>query len=85
MKELKEPENFDINVFGQTARKIYDEKFKEKLEPGEKGKIAAIEVESSDMFLGNSVTEAAMEARKKYPDSVFYFIRVGYSYIAKRR
>lgn len=85
MKFITEPKDFDIKAFGEKARKIYKENFKDKLEPNENGKIIAIEVDSGDMFLGESVTEAAMKARKKYPDKFYYFIRVGYPYVAKRR
>lgn len=85
MKTIEEPKDFDIIAFGEKARKIYEEKYKDKLEPEEKGRIVAIEVESGDMFLGDSVTEVAMVARKKYPDKFFYFIRIGYPYVAKRR
>jgi len=85
MKVITEPKSFDIKAFGKKAREIYKENFQDKLEPKENGKIIAIEVGSGEMFLGNSVTEAAMKARKKYPDKFYYFIRVGYSYVAKRR
>jgi hypothetical protein len=48
------------------------------LEPEHKGEIVAIEVDSGDHFLGRTVTEATRKARKKHPDKVFYFVRVGF-------
>jgi len=44
----------------------------------EKGKIAAIEMETEEWFLGKNVIEALKNARSKYPDGIFYFTRVGY-------
>ncbi len=43
----------------------------------DKGKIAAVEPRSGQYFLGETLVEAAKEARKSFPDGVFYFVRVG--------
>ena len=45
----------------------------------EKGKFLAIDIESSDVFLGDSNSEAVEVAKNKYPDHVFYVVRIGYS------
>ena len=37
----------------------------------------AIEVESGEYFVGETLTEADAKAREKYPDRVFYVVRVG--------
>lgn len=44
----------------------------------EKGMIAAIEPETGDWFLGKNVMEALKNARLKYPEGTFYFVRIGY-------
>jgi hypothetical protein len=49
------------------ARAIY-ERIKGKLEPSFKGKILAVEVESGEHFIGETVLEAARKARAKHPD-----------------
>ncbi|MFZ2070969.1 MAG: hypothetical protein WAV32_05145 [Halobacteriota archaeon] len=67
----------DKDELVEKGKEIYA-KVKDKLEPEHKGEIVAIEVKSGDYFLGNSVVEADRKARKKYPDEVFYFGRVGY-------
>jgi len=59
------------------GKEIYN-RLREKLEPEHKGQIVAIEVDSGGYFLGRTVTEATSEARKKHPDKVFYFVRVGF-------
>ncbi len=58
-------------------KEIYN-RIRKKLEPEHKGEIVAIEVDSEDHFLGRTVTEATSEARRKHPDKVFYFVRVGF-------
>jgi hypothetical protein len=59
------------------ARAIY-ERIKGKLEPSFKGKILAIEVESGEHFIGETVLEAARKARAKHPDKIFHFFRIGF-------
>jgi len=43
-----------------------------------KGMIAAIEPEMGEWFLGKNVIEAFKNARAKYPQGIFYFVRIGY-------
>lgn len=49
-----------------------------QLEDKFKGKIVAIESESGDYFLGDTVIQAYKTGQKKYPACVFYYIRLGY-------
>lgn len=42
------------------------------------GKIAAIEPESGEFFVGEGVLEAAKRGREKFPGATFYFVRIGY-------
>ncbi len=70
--------DIDINTISIKGEDIYSKKYKKKLEKTAKGKIAAIEVESGDIFIGDSAMQAAMFAREKYPEKIFYFIRIGY-------
>jgi hypothetical protein len=59
------------------AKVIYDS-IKGKLESSFKGKILAIEVESGEHFIGETVLEAARKARAKHPDKAFHFFRIGF-------
>ena len=61
-----------------SGQAIYDKKLRAKLEPKHNGKIVAIEVESGDYFIGENLNEASLKAKQKYPNNVFYFVRVGY-------
>lgn len=44
---------------------------------GEKGKIAAIDPETGEYFLGKTLLEAVAKGREKHPGKVFYTVRVG--------
>lgn len=66
----------DIKESTEKGRAIYrkfQNKFKEK-----RGKIVAIEIESSDFFIGGDELEAAQKARSKFPYKIFVFFRIGY-------
>jgi hypothetical protein len=47
---------------------------------GEKGKIAVIEPDTGDFFLGRTLLEALKKAKDRYPDKLFYSIRIGYPF-----
>ncbi|MEW6096022.1 MAG: hypothetical protein AB1567_05805 [bacterium] len=65
----------DTRRFAEKGKEIYKE-LKDKLEPEYKGKLVAID--SGDYFLGNTLREAAAQARAKYSDKVFYVVKIGY-------
>ena len=52
---------------------------------GKRGAIAVIEPETGDYFLGKTLTEATKRARKKYPNKIFYAIRIGSSFIYEHK
>ncbi len=62
----------------EVAERLYEEKLKHQLEPRYAGKIVVIDAESGDYFLGATLHEANEQARKKYPNNVFYAVKVGY-------
>ena len=57
---------------------IYETSLKEKLEPEHKGEIVVIDIETGEYFLGSDLTEADEKARKKYPNKVFYAVKIGF-------
>ena len=59
--------------------KITFKRINEELESKYKGKIVAIESESSDYFIGDNVIEAYNKAIKKHPNKKFIFKRVGFT------
>jgi hypothetical protein len=76
--------NVDMHRLGEEGERIYHEKLKPILEPKYKGKIVAIEVDSEDYFIGDTVVEAGTKAKERYPDKIFHFIRIGYRAVYKR-
>jgi hypothetical protein len=60
-------------------------RLKEKLEQEHRDEFVAIEVDSGDYFLGRTLQEADKKAREKYPDRVFYVIRIGRRAVWVRR
>ncbi len=78
MRMISMPKDLDRESFAAKGKEIYARRYKKALELTEKGKVVAIEVESGEMFLGRTPLEAGLKARQKFPDKIFYFIRVGY-------
>lgn len=54
-------------------------RIKSQYEPKHTGKFMAIDIESRDVFLGKTNSEAVEKAKAKYPDNVFYVVKIGYS------
>lgn len=78
MERIETLRDLDKQTFSEQAKAIYNRKFRKKLETTERGKVIAIEVKSEEGFIGRTALEAGLKAREKYPDKVFYFIRVGF-------
>lgn len=70
-------------IIAERGEKIYQEQLKAILEKDHKGKFVAIEVESSQYFLGKSPEEALEKAKQEFPDKIFHLIRIGYSGVYK--
>ncbi|HLD70841.1 MAG TPA: hypothetical protein VI937_03085 [Negativicutes bacterium] len=68
----------DIGKIASRGRRIY-EKIKSKYQPKYNGKFLAIEVDSKDVFLGDSSVEVVEAAKKKHPEKVFYVVKIGFS------
>lgn len=66
------------------GQEVYEE-IKDQLEPDHHGEIVAIEVESGEYFLGDSVVAAAKKGRAKHPDKLFFFVKIGYPAVHIRR
>lgn len=78
-------QHVNVNTLAVKGEEIYASRLKSLLEPTHQGKIVAIEIDSGDSFLGDTVVEAGQKAKERYPDRVFYFVRVGYPAVHRRR
>lgn len=72
-EELKIPQTEEL---AQKGQEIY-ERLKSELEPAKNGWYVAIEVTSGQYFLGETTEEALEEAKKVFPDKLFYVMRIG--------
>ncbi len=71
-----DPEATDILV--ASGQRLYDERLRDLLEPSQAGRYVAIEPDLGNYFLGDTGTEALLEARRALPEAMFYLTRVGY-------
>jgi hypothetical protein len=69
----------DLQKIVDEGEKIY-EQIKSQYEPKKNGKFLAIEVESKKVYFGNESVDAVMLAKKDYPNTVFYLVKIGYGY-----
>ncbi len=68
----------DIQKIAEAGARIY-ETIKLQYEPAQNGKFMAIDIESKEIFIGNTSSEAVELARKTYPNKVFYVVKIGFS------
>ena len=68
----------DIQKIAEAGAKIY-ETIKSQYEPAQNGKFLAINIESKDVFIANTSSEAVEKARKVHPNKVFYVVKIGFS------
>ena len=57
----------DRQAVAKRGERIYEERLKVVLEPGEAGRVVAIHIPSHDYFIGDSILEAVDRLRKKHP------------------
>lgn len=57
----------------------------EKAEARNKGMVAAIDPDSGEYFLGKKTLTTVEKGRKKYPNAIFYCIRIGYPGVYQHR
>lgn len=77
MTNLNDLSSFNQEEFVTKAKVVY-EKIRETMEKNHKEEFVAIEPDSETYFLGKDQTEAVKKAKNKYPDKIFYLVRVGH-------
>lgn len=63
----------------ERARRIYDGRLRADLEAGQSGRFVAIEPDSGDYFLGDTLDAAADAAQAAHPDRRSHVLRVGHA------
>ncbi len=70
---------YTIEQIGALGKEIYRERIKHLVEPHEKGKFIAIDVESGDYEIADKLITASHRLRERRPESVRFGGRVGYT------
>ncbi len=70
-------QNQNARTMGEKGEEIYSRRYKAELEAHARGKYVVIEIDSEEMFLGDTPEAAIEEARARIPNGTFHLIRVG--------
>jgi hypothetical protein len=62
----------------EQAKRVYESRLKAELEAEHRDRFVAIEPVSESYFLGDQFIDAALAAKKAYPDRKSFVIRVGH-------
>lgn len=79
MSTLRKDETDVADELVEGGQRFYDEHLRHALEPEHVGRYVAIEPDSGRYFLGDTGTQALLDARQALPESLFYLTRVGHS------
>jgi len=67
----------DIQRIAEEGARIYGQ-IKVNYDPKQKGKFLAIDIDSREVYLGNTSAEALELARQSHPNKVFYVVKIGF-------
>lgn len=78
MRTLQKDNQKAAEELVERGQRLYKKFLSELLEPSHAGRYVAIEPLSGKFFLGDTGTEALLEASKTLPKALFYLTRVGH-------
>lgn len=70
--------NAKSQEIARQAKLVYENRLKLELEAHHRDRYAAIEPESGDYFLGETMREAIDAARNAHPDRISFVLRIGH-------
>ena len=68
---------YTLQDLEKKGQEIYESKLKEPLEKKHFGKYVAIDIESEDYFVADTLDDVLLKAKKKYPNKIFHSIKIG--------
>ena len=68
----------NIQQLADEGSRIYEE-LKGQYEPEQNGRFLAIDIETKNVYVGDTSSEAVEKARVVHPDKVFYVVKIGFS------
>ncbi len=74
--ENNQEKRFNLEEFSKKSDEFYI-RIKTELESKFKGKYVALDFESERYWIGDTPTEALTEAKKEFPNKLFYFLQIG--------
>lgn len=77
------PMELSPEEFARRAQELYDRQLKPLLEPAQNGRYAVINPENGDYAVGDTTTEAGAIMRRRYPEQLFYEVRIGHRYVSQ--
>lgn len=78
MSTLRKEDTEAVDELVKRGQRFYDEHLRQSLEPEHTGCYVVIVHDSGRYFLGDTGTEALLDARQVLPESLFYLARVGH-------
>jgi hypothetical protein len=69
---------YDREVVAQRGTEIYQRVVKPQLQPEDKGRLVAIDVETGAFEVADTMIEACRRLRERYPDAQIWGVRAGY-------
>ena len=65
------------------GEELYDQQIRQKVEPGNLGKILVLDIETGEYEIDEDHLAANRRARARRPDAVLYGLRIGYPALGK--
>jgi hypothetical protein len=70
-------QSHDARRFVERAERVYEKRLRATLEPTHAGQYVAIEPDSGDHFLGETLSEAGAAARRVHTGKPSFIVRIG--------
>jgi hypothetical protein len=74
---------FTNEEIGQRGEELYQQKIRSQVEPGNKGKYLAIDIETGDYEIGDHYSDIAHRLHAKHPGAAVYVMRIGFPAAAR--
>ena len=68
-----------MKVLAGRGQAVYDQELRAALEPQYYGRFAAVEPDTKQYWIGDSVEEVCRQARAALPGKFFHLIRIGFA------
>ncbi len=70
-------QSLSLQEIEKRGQEIYDQELKDKLEPRYTGKFVAIDIDSKEYFIGDTLENAILKAKGKYSNHLFHSVKIG--------